>query len=145
MKWVTGHVRCQVTGKKPTRNDAASPVPRLAERPNSPRLSQPCSKLIAANQTNMPGITIRRKDIVTSLTCGMFLSLGNIREARLLNFDRPTRLRLNATAEVHEQDPLLALYHRGKSHRVPLFTSAVSGFSALTCHEPRIRFRLKPP
>src|SRR5262245_3652011 len=70
MKWVTGHVRCQVTGKKPTRNGPALPGPRLAERTNSPGLSQPCSKLIAANQTNMPGITVRRKDIVTSLTCG---------------------------------------------------------------------------
>ena len=70
MKWVTGHVRCQVTGKKPTRNNAAPPGPRLAERPNRPRLSQPCSKLIAANQANMPGITVRRKDIVTSLTGG---------------------------------------------------------------------------
>ena len=40
---------------------------------------------------------------------GMFLSLGNIREARrvgllFLDFERPARLRLNGTAEVHEQD-----------------------------------------
>ena len=50
---------------------------------------------------------------------GMFLSLGNIRESRrvgllFLNFERPSRLRLNGTAEVHEQDPLLALYHEAQ-------------------------------
>ena len=50
---------------------------------------------------------------------GMFLSLGNIREARrvgllFLNFERPARLRLNGTAEVYEQDPLLALYHEAQ-------------------------------
>jgi len=46
---------------------------------------------------------------------GMFLSLGNIREARrvgllFINCESPSRLRLNGTAEVHEQDPLLAAY-----------------------------------
>jgi predicted pyridoxine 5'-phosphate oxidase superfamily flavin-nucleotide-binding protein len=101
-----------------------------------------------------PGFVRVVDDTTIAFPCydgnGMFLSLGNIREARrvgllFLNFERPTRLRLNGTAEVHEQDPLLALYHRGKSHRIPLFTSTVSRFSALTCHEPRIRFRLKPP
>jgi hypothetical protein len=70
MKWVTGQVRCQVTGKKPTRNGPAPPGPRLAERSNIPRLSQPCNKLIAANQTNMPGITVRNKDIGTPSRAG---------------------------------------------------------------------------
>jgi predicted pyridoxine 5'-phosphate oxidase superfamily flavin-nucleotide-binding protein len=50
---------------------------------------------------------------------GMFLSLGNIREARrvgllFVNFESPSRLRLNGTAEVHEQDPLLAAYHEAQ-------------------------------
>jgi predicted pyridoxine 5'-phosphate oxidase superfamily flavin-nucleotide-binding protein len=50
---------------------------------------------------------------------GMFLSLGNIREARrvgllFINFESPSRLRLNGTAEVHEQDPLLAAYHEAQ-------------------------------
>jgi predicted pyridoxine 5'-phosphate oxidase superfamily flavin-nucleotide-binding protein len=50
---------------------------------------------------------------------GMFLSLGNIREARrvgllFLKFEGPTRLRVNGTAEVQEQDPLLALYHEAQ-------------------------------
>jgi predicted pyridoxine 5'-phosphate oxidase superfamily flavin-nucleotide-binding protein len=50
---------------------------------------------------------------------GMFLSLGNIRETRrvgllFINFENPSRLRLNGTAEVHEQDPLLAAYHEAQ-------------------------------
>jgi predicted pyridoxine 5'-phosphate oxidase superfamily flavin-nucleotide-binding protein len=50
---------------------------------------------------------------------GMFLSLGNIRETRrvgllFINFESPFRLRLNGTAEVHEQDPLLAAYHEAQ-------------------------------
>jgi predicted pyridoxine 5'-phosphate oxidase superfamily flavin-nucleotide-binding protein len=50
---------------------------------------------------------------------GMFLSLGNIREARrvgllFINFESPSRLRLNGTAKVHEQDPLLAAYHEAQ-------------------------------
>jgi predicted pyridoxine 5'-phosphate oxidase superfamily flavin-nucleotide-binding protein len=50
---------------------------------------------------------------------GMFLSLGNVRETRrvgllFINFENPSRLRLNGTAEVHEQDPLLAAYHEAQ-------------------------------
>jgi predicted pyridoxine 5'-phosphate oxidase superfamily flavin-nucleotide-binding protein len=50
---------------------------------------------------------------------GMFLSLGNIRETRrvgllFINFESPSRLRLNGTAEVHEHDPLLAVYHEAQ-------------------------------
>src|SRR5262245_23874779 len=50
---------------------------------------------------------------------GMFLRLGKIREARrvgllFINFESPSRLRLNGTAEVHEQDPLLAAYHEAQ-------------------------------
>ena len=50
---------------------------------------------------------------------GMFLSLGNIRETcrvglLFINFESPSRLRLNGTAEVHEQDPLLAVYHEAQ-------------------------------
>jgi predicted pyridoxine 5'-phosphate oxidase superfamily flavin-nucleotide-binding protein len=50
---------------------------------------------------------------------GMFLSLGNIREARrvgvlFIDFESPSRLRLNGTAEVHERDPLLAAYHEAQ-------------------------------
>src|SRR5262245_34323258 len=50
---------------------------------------------------------------------GMFLSLGNIRETcrvglLFINFESPSRLRLNGTAEVHEQDPLLAGYHEAQ-------------------------------
>src|SRR5262249_24921909 len=50
---------------------------------------------------------------------GMFLSLGNIPEARrvgllFIDFESPSRLRLDGTAGVHERDPLLAAYHEAQ-------------------------------
>jgi hypothetical protein len=54
MKWVTGQVRCQVTGKKPTRS-------RMLADDRSGQVSQTYNKVIAATQPAAPSRILVRK------------------------------------------------------------------------------------
>jgi predicted pyridoxine 5'-phosphate oxidase superfamily flavin-nucleotide-binding protein len=50
---------------------------------------------------------------------GMYLSMGNLRGngklgLLLIDFEEPKRMRINGTAEIREDDPLLAEYHEAE-------------------------------
>ncbi len=64
MKWVTGQVRCQVTGRNPTRNGAVPAGPCLDRPLSKPWFSTPWSRLMATSQVAEARITVRLMDMV---------------------------------------------------------------------------------
>src|SRR5262245_27266780 len=60
MKWVTGHVRCQVTGRKPTLNFSRSTRPSGVGS-KLPQLSQACSRVMTASQVTRQRLMVREK------------------------------------------------------------------------------------
>src|SRR6266571_1864904 len=77
MKSVTGQVRWQVTGRKPTRNLPGAGVAALLAKGRTPRLSHKCSPVISAIQMAAQARTVRLSDTMRALNSTERAGLAN--------------------------------------------------------------------
>src|SRR5216683_1731373 len=77
MKSVTGQVRWQVTGRKPTRNLPGAGAASFLAKGRTPRLSHKCSPVISAIQMPAQAKTVRLSDTMGGLNSTERAGLAN--------------------------------------------------------------------
>src|SRR5713101_5192486 len=77
MKSVTGQVRWQVTGRKPTRNLPGAGAASFVAKGRTPRLSHKCSPVISAIQMAAQARTVRLSDTMGGLNSTERAGLAN--------------------------------------------------------------------